>query len=255
MPASDDVAVDATPHPQVAKAKKRNAIAMANLTVAFTSEMAMGLVYKAQTEEWPGGLAYLVVAALKAKYMPDDVITKVELRQMLGKVKMKKDDEPSILFEQLSTIENRFNKPGEQIPDDDLIVAVLTAAPKEYVSILTAEQRSKGTALRLTDLESAMTQHWRQTTGTLSTSEEGNEVTLLGFNGICYNCQQPGHRANECPEKVNINTGGRNNNNNRNCFRGGRGRGNGGNKNYKFKGNCNNCGKQGHLANQGRRRN
>jgi hypothetical protein len=130
MLASDDVAVDATTHPQVAKAKKRNAIAMANLTMVFTSETTMGLVYKAQTEEWPGGLAYLVMAALKAKYMPDDVITKVELRQMLGKVKMKKDDEPSVLFEQLSAIENRFNKPGQQIPDDDLIAAVLTATPK-----------------------------------------------------------------------------------------------------------------------------
>jgi hypothetical protein len=51
---------------------------------------------------------------------------------------MKKDDKPSILFEQLKApcIENRFNKPGQQIPDDDLIAAVLTtAAPKEYVSI------------------------------------------------------------------------------------------------------------------------
>jgi hypothetical protein len=106
MPTSDDVTVDATTHPQVAKAKKRNAIAMANLTMAFTSEMTMGLVHKAQTEEWPGGLAYLVVAALKAKYMPDDVITKVELRKMLAKVKMKKDNEPSILFKQLSAIES-----------------------------------------------------------------------------------------------------------------------------------------------------
>jgi hypothetical protein len=60
----------------------------------------MGLVYKAQTEEWPGGLAHLVIAALEAKYMPDDVITKVELRQMMSKVKMKKDEEPSVLFEQ-----------------------------------------------------------------------------------------------------------------------------------------------------------
>jgi hypothetical protein len=69
---------------------------------------------------------------------------------------VKKDDEPSILFEQLSAIKNRFNKPGQQIPDDDLIAAVLTAAPKEDVSILTgAEQRSQGIALRLTDLESA----------------------------------------------------------------------------------------------------
>jgi hypothetical protein len=101
MPPSDDAVVDATTHPAMAKAKKRNAIAMANLTMAFTSEMTMGLVYNAQTEEWPGGLAYLVVAALKAKYMPDDVITKVELRQMLSEVKMKKDEETSILFKQL----------------------------------------------------------------------------------------------------------------------------------------------------------
>jgi hypothetical protein len=46
----------------------------------LTSEMTVGLVYKAQTEAWPGGLAYLVVAALQAKNMPDSVITKVELR-------------------------------------------------------------------------------------------------------------------------------------------------------------------------------
>jgi hypothetical protein len=168
---------------------------------------------------------------------------------MLSKLKMKKDEEPSILFEQLSAIENRFNKPGEQIPDgDDLIAAVLTAAPKEYVSILTAEQRSKGTALPLTDLELAMTQHWRQTTGTLRAAEEGNEVTLLGFNGIYYNCQAQGHRANECPEKQNRNNGGRNNNNNNRKFsRGGRGNGDGNKKNYRLKGNCNNCGKQGHA--------
>jgi hypothetical protein len=126
MPTRDDTVVDPTTHPAVAKAKKRNAIALAYLTMAFTSEMTRGLVYKAQTEEWPGELAHLVVAALKTKYMPDDVITKVELRQMLSKVKMKKDEEPSILFYQLSAIENRFNKPGQQIPDDDVIAAVFS---------------------------------------------------------------------------------------------------------------------------------
>jgi hypothetical protein len=57
MPTRDNSTVDATTHPAMAKAKKRNAIAMANLTMAFTREITMGLVYKAQTEEWPGGLA------------------------------------------------------------------------------------------------------------------------------------------------------------------------------------------------------
>jgi hypothetical protein len=39
MPARDDTVVDPTTHPAVAKAKKRNAIAMANLSMAFTSEI------------------------------------------------------------------------------------------------------------------------------------------------------------------------------------------------------------------------
>jgi hypothetical protein len=79
------------------------------------------------------------------------------------------------------------------------------------------------------------------------TEEEGNEVTLLTFNGICYNSRQAqGHRANECTEKKNRNNGGRNiNNNNFSC--GGRSNGNNNRKNYKFKGNCNNCGKEGHT--------
>ena len=53
-------------------AKNRNAIAMANLTMAFTSEATMGLVYKAKTNDWPSGLAHLVVAALFKKYQPQD---------------------------------------------------------------------------------------------------------------------------------------------------------------------------------------
>jgi hypothetical protein len=115
MSATGDTVVNATTHPNVAAVKKRNAIAMANLKRAFTSEMTIGLVYKAQQEEWPGGLAHLVIDTLKAKCMPVDVITKVELRQMLSKLKMKKDEEPSILFEQLSAIglinlESRFQQ-------------------------------------------------------------------------------------------------------------------------------------------------
>ncbi len=54
---------------------------MANLSMAFTSEKGkMGLVYKAMTPEWPGGLAYLVVEALNKKYRPQGTITRVKLR-------------------------------------------------------------------------------------------------------------------------------------------------------------------------------
>jgi hypothetical protein len=43
---------------------KWNAIAMANLTMAFTSEAMMGLVFKAKTQDWPSGLAHLVMSGL-----------------------------------------------------------------------------------------------------------------------------------------------------------------------------------------------
>ncbi len=40
-------------------AKKRNEVAMANFTIAFTSEGVMGLVYKALTTDWPSGLGLM----------------------------------------------------------------------------------------------------------------------------------------------------------------------------------------------------
>ena len=47
--------------------KKRNAIAVLNLTMAFTTDSTMALVYKAKTDGWPNGLAHKIVMALFAK--------------------------------------------------------------------------------------------------------------------------------------------------------------------------------------------
>jgi hypothetical protein len=50
-------------------------------------------MWKAMTPEWPSGLAHLVVEALFKKYQPQDMITRVELRQILNGIKMKKGEE------------------------------------------------------------------------------------------------------------------------------------------------------------------
>lgn len=44
-------------------AKKRNALVIANLIMAFTGEATMRLIWKAISNYWPGGLAHLVVEA------------------------------------------------------------------------------------------------------------------------------------------------------------------------------------------------
>jgi hypothetical protein len=56
-------------------------------------------------------------------------------------------------------------------------------------------------------------------------------MVLDAFGGTCYNCQEKGHRANQCPKKTRHISG--------NCSEDGNTRG-------KFSGTCNHCGKIGH---------
>jgi hypothetical protein len=72
-------------------AKKRNEVAMANFTMAFTTEGVMGLVYRALTTDWPSGLAMVVDQGLLKKYRPLDIVSLVELRQQMNKVSMKRE--------------------------------------------------------------------------------------------------------------------------------------------------------------------
>lgn len=77
-------------------AKKRNSLAVANLTMAFQTDALMGLVYKAIDEDFPAGQAWKIVAALKRQYMPYNRISRVELRKSIANVSMSKEDDPSM---------------------------------------------------------------------------------------------------------------------------------------------------------------
>jgi len=202
VPASESAIIDTSD--DVGKvqeaAKKRNAMAVADLTMAFTMEGIMSLVCKAMDPNWPGGLVHKVVEALFKKFKPQDTISQVELRQRLNKVSMKKTDDPSVTFEQTSAIENQCNNATTQLSEEDKTVVVLDATPKEHQSVLTTEQRIQGTMLQLTDLETAMNDCWRQVTLGVSTGDS-NELTLSAFSGKCCNCKEVGHRANECPKE------------------------------------------------------
>jgi hypothetical protein len=64
------------------------------------------------------------VAAMLQRYMPQDTVTRVELRQMLNKVSMKPNDDPRVIFEQISTIENRYTTATQTIETEDLIAVI-----------------------------------------------------------------------------------------------------------------------------------
>jgi hypothetical protein len=76
MPSSSTATITVDDAGKLQKAAvKRNKIAMVNFTMAFTSEGTISFLYnKAETADWPNGLASLVKDALKAKYMPQDTV-------------------------------------------------------------------------------------------------------------------------------------------------------------------------------------
>ena len=221
------------------KARTRNLDAMTYLTMAFTTESNMTMIMRAQTIEWPSGLAWKVVKELLEKYKPNDNMARVEARMMLNNVSMKSDDDPSVLFEQISQIQNRFGMAARTIEDGDLIATALAAAPSEYKSLLTTEQRIKGDALKLSDLEDAMRQLYRQNNlergdkGNEKTSDEAEEIALGAFDGVCFLCQKKGHKSFVCPTKRQNNGANTTGLENR----------------PRFTGACFNCGKQGHRSN------
>ena len=227
LPSTEDATIDVTTADgkKQAAAKIMNAVCVANFTMAFTSEKLMGIVYKSCTSDWPGGLAHLIVQELLNRYMPKDLISKVELRRALNAVSMKKDEDPSVLFEALSAIENKFTTATFKIQEEELFATVLEKAPQEYMSVLTCEQRKQGNALTLKDLEEAMTQLYRAMQGQAE-SESSQEIGLLSSDVKCYWCKKMGHKAYQCPDKQNDQNS------------------NGG----KFNGKCHNCGKKGHKV-------
>jgi hypothetical protein len=132
MPASEDavIAEDTDPGKIQLKAKNCSANTVAQFTMAFVTETAMSFIYEGMiNNEWPGGLAYLVVKAIKRKHMPDDTFLKVELRRQLNGISVQKGGDPAVLGTQIASIKVRFNTPGHAIDETEFIAVVIAQAP------------------------------------------------------------------------------------------------------------------------------
>jgi hypothetical protein len=106
-------------------AVNRNELATASFSIAFTTEKAMHIIYAACTENWPNGEAHMVVQEFHKRYRPLDTVSKVDMRQHLSRVKMKKGMNPSELFESLTSIQNQFFGPVKRPPNDKTLLLSL----------------------------------------------------------------------------------------------------------------------------------
>ena len=193
------------------KARIRNDLAMAYLLNAFKSEADISCAYESMDDDWPGGLAYKVVESLLDIYKPEDTVTEVELYAKLLTVKMKKTDNPRILFEQVASIQNWYNNESRKLPLSQMIAVILKAAPDAYASVLTSEQTKMGDNLKLSHLRKAMNTYYRSVykeKGKEKDEKTEEELKLANqdqnnkkkkkFRGDCHNCGQSGHMAKDC---------------------------------------------------------
>ena len=179
LPAKEELGTTETKENE--EARKRNSLAMCSFTMAFQTESLLTLIYKAQTSDWPSGLAAAVKSALFKKYCPDDIMAEVELEAMLNQVKMKgKKSEPSTMFEQVNAIRNRFKSTKVKINEARLMATIISRAPTEYKAIISTTQQIEKNNLTMDILEEAMQNHWRALYGVLSSEEKtsGKEISL-----------------------------------------------------------------------------
>jgi hypothetical protein len=124
------------------------------------------------------------------KYRPLYTVSKIEIRQQLFRMKMKKGMDPSILFERLTSIQNQYS-PGKRLDKEEMIVVILDVATEEYRTIMTIKRNIKGEFSKFEDVERAMTEQYRQSTQNqqCALNNEG-EMYLFQNQGTCYNCEK-----------------------------------------------------------------
>ena len=56
----------------------RNALTMSSLTLAIQEDDDIAALYEAKSNEWPTGLAHLVMKELKDTHAPQDIVTNLD---------------------------------------------------------------------------------------------------------------------------------------------------------------------------------
>ena len=132
------------------KALKMNSLTVSSFAMAFTTDLFMELIEQSKTNEYPGGIAYVVVDRLKRKFRPTDRISAVEAEKELMQLKMKDPDE---YFDKLATLKNKYKTNSKTFDNDKMIAATIAKAPKKYGSVCTSVIHEKGAGLKLEDIQ------------------------------------------------------------------------------------------------------
>ena len=72
--------------------------------MVFQTASLLDKVDQAKSNDWPDGLTKHIIARLKRDYQPINRISRVEITRKLNEASIKNNDDPKVIFEQISTI-------------------------------------------------------------------------------------------------------------------------------------------------------
>jgi len=168
---------------------KANRQAMAYLALALKPMELPRLLTRAINTEWPEGYVWKVMTQLQEIYRPNDMQSIAEVRYKLGNLKMGADQNPSILYCELATLEHAYVHTEGRITDDDMIGTIFAVAPEKYWPTLNLVAENQGASLKPSHLEMAMRKIWRQNGGnkgisTQVATKKNTEIVLNAFTGV-----------------------------------------------------------------------
>ena len=144
-PEKHDTALDTSVDAEMKQetARSQNSMALAIYTLSFPSNQLVNMIYESCSENYPGGRAWEIAKALDRKYEPKDMMTIVERKNDLEKTKMSIREHPSILFEQLCGIKNKYKNSSAKMSDAEMQAYVIEKAPKCYLQAITQATAKK----------------------------------------------------------------------------------------------------------------
>ena len=86
-------------------AADRNYLVIASLTLAFETDELTSIMLTAHSDECSEGLASEVIKKLKEKCKPDDIMSLVDEKMELKKVRMSPSENPKCLFDKIKFVE------------------------------------------------------------------------------------------------------------------------------------------------------